>query len=162
MALVLAPIAWFVAIPIGHGLVPWLLTWLTPRFGWTDGRPATWNMLGLIPIAFGAALLLWILFLGLSRYEELPERVDIGWKPQLLLVRGPYTFTRNPMYLAELGLWAGWAVFFGSAAVAAGAVALFLVVRLVVVREERDLEAKFPDRYREYKATVPRWIRLPR
>ena len=46
--------------------------------------------------------------------RELPERISVDWTPKLLIVSGPYRLTRNPMYVAELGMWLGWAVFFGS------------------------------------------------
>jgi protein-S-isoprenylcysteine O-methyltransferase Ste14 len=74
-------------------------------------------------------------------------------------MRGPYGFTRNPMYGAELGLWLGWALWYGSVAVFSGFVVFWAVVNFVVVpREERSLEARFGGTYREYKAKKPRWF----
>lgn len=58
---------------------------------------------------------------GTPRFLALvPERVTLGLTPSYLLMRGPYRFTRNPMYVAELGLWLGWTIFFGSPAVLIG------------------------------------------
>jgi protein-S-isoprenylcysteine O-methyltransferase Ste14 len=63
------------------------------------------------------------------------------------------------MYVAELALWLGWALLFGSRAVLLGCIALLLVVNLVLVpREERTLEAAFGQAYLMYKKRVPRWL----
>ncbi|MDP9222410.1 MAG: isoprenylcysteine carboxylmethyltransferase family protein [Actinomycetota bacterium] len=158
MALTLACLVWWVAIPLAHGVIPWAISSVTPRYGWTHGQPGVWNLLGLIPVVVGTAGLIWIMVLGFAHASEVPERVELDWRPKLLLMRGPYAFTRNPMYVAELGLWLGWAVFFGSVAVLIGFVALCAVVNLVVRREERDLEARFGEAYRQYRAAVPRWL----
>lgn len=49
-----------------------------------------------------------------------PARVKLEWTPTYLLRNGPYAFTRNPMYVAELALWFGWALLYGSVAVLIG------------------------------------------
>jgi hypothetical protein len=40
LALILNPLVWLVAIPLGHGAVPWAVSLLTPRHEWTEGRLA--------------------------------------------------------------------------------------------------------------------------
>ena len=55
--------------------------------------------------------------------------------------------------------WLGWALWYGSVAVFSAFVVFWAVVNFVVVpREERSLEARFGDTYREYKAKKPRWF----
>ena len=39
LALALAPLVWLVAIPAVHAGVPWALSHLGPRYGWSDGSP---------------------------------------------------------------------------------------------------------------------------
>ena len=158
MAPILGLFVWLVAIPLGHGVLPWAISLLAPRHGWVTGHPGGWNFIGLIPVVVGIALLIWIMVLGLAQTSELPERVRLDWTPKFLLRRGPYAFTRNPMYLAELGLWLGWAIFYVSAGVLGGFLVLCVVVNFVVRREERDLEAQFSEVYLEYKRKVPRWL----
>jgi protein-S-isoprenylcysteine O-methyltransferase Ste14 len=158
IAPILGLFVWLVAIPLGHGVLPWAISLLTPRYGWVTGHPGGWNLLGLVPVVVGIALLIWIMVLGLAHTSELPERVGLDWTPKFLLRRGPCSFSRNPMYVAELGLWLGWAIFFGSAAVLGGFIVLCVVVNFVVRREERDLAAQFPEVCLEYKRTVPRWL----
>jgi protein-S-isoprenylcysteine O-methyltransferase Ste14 len=79
--------------------------------------------------------------------------------PSYLLVRGPYRFTRNPMYVAAFAIWFGWTVFYGSALVLAGLAVILIAVEFAVVPfEEHRLEQRWGDAYREYRRQVPRWI----
>ncbi|MEP7308038.1 MAG: methyltransferase [Acidobacteriota bacterium] len=152
----LALIVWLVGIPLAHGAAPWAMSSFTRRYGWTEGWPGIWNLLGLIPVIGGIALLVWVLVVGLV---ETPRRTRLGLTPSYLLTRGPYTFTRNSMYLAELGLWLGWAFFYGSVPVSIAFVVFAVVVNVIVVpHEEQTLEAQFGTRYRRYKENVPRWL----
>ena len=76
-----------------------------------------------------------------------------------LVTRGPFAFTRNPIYLAmtlgfiSASLWTGWL-----------ATLCFLPLAIaglhigVIRREERYLEAKFGEVYRAYCRRVRRWI----
>jgi protein-S-isoprenylcysteine O-methyltransferase Ste14 len=72
---------------------------------------------------------------------------------------GPYRFSRNPIYLAfsllQLGL-AFWVNSLGVLITLVPAVALMSLV--VIPREERYLEARFPSEYLAYKASVRRWL----
>ncbi len=102
-------------------------------------------------------MFVWHFASGLARIRELPERMD-PLAPPFLMTTGPYAYTRNPGYVAELALWLGWAILFGSLAVLLGLVVLFVVIILILPREERGLERQFGETYREYQARVPRWL----
>jgi protein-S-isoprenylcysteine O-methyltransferase Ste14 len=154
---ILGLFGWFVGVPLAHGVLPWALSWLGPRYGWTAGYPGTWNWLGLIPVAAGTAVLIWMFASGLARIRELPERME-RLAPPFLVTFGPYAYTRNPGYVAELALWLGWAILFGSVVVLLGLVVLTVVIILVLPREERGLERQFGETYRQYQARVPRWL----
>lgn len=158
LALTLAPLAWLVVIPLGHGMLPWAISRLAARHGWTDGNPGPWNWLGLVAVSFGAVGLSWIMVIGFVEAARVPERVALDWSPKLLLVRGPYAFSRNPMYVAEVALWLGWTLWYGSLPVALGCAILGGIVGLLARREERDLEARFGEDYEHYRATVLRWL----
>jgi protein-S-isoprenylcysteine O-methyltransferase Ste14 len=108
-----------------QGVLPWVLSSLTIRYGWTRGRPGIWNLLGLLPVAIGAAGLIWVLALGLARIRELPERMQ-GLGSPYLVTRGPHAFTRDPMYVSELALWFGWTILFASAALLLALVTLLV------------------------------------
>ena len=76
-----------------------------------------------------------------------------------LVSTGPFALVRNPLYLGNIALWAGFAV----AARVAWAVPIFIAVlgveyHAIVRWEEQLLEARRGDEYRAYAAHVPRWI----
>jgi Putative protein-S-isoprenylcysteine methyltransferase len=97
--------------------------------------------------------------LHLARTSDLPDRVELERTPKYLLFGGPYAFTRHPMYLAELALWLGWSILYGSIVVFIGFLVEWLIFNFVIVpREESALEARFGKTYLEYKNRVPRWF----
>ncbi len=78
---------------------------------------------------------------------------------RVLVLTGPYRYSRNPVYLAMTVLYVSLALAFGGAATLLLLAPLLLVVRYgVIAREERYLERKFGDDYRAYKSHVRRWI----
>lgn len=156
LALGIALIFWVILLPLVHAGIPWALSFLGSRYGWIEGRPSPWNLLGLIPVALATICLIWLMILHFSRT---PRRVKLERTPTYLLTQGPYRFTRNPMYIAELMLWLGWAIFYGSFIIFIALLVMApLMNKRVVAREERDLEARFGESFLEYKNRVPRWI----
>jgi protein-S-isoprenylcysteine O-methyltransferase Ste14 len=83
-----------------------------------------------------------------------------GDQPTTTIVhRGPYRFSRNPIYLSFYGLQLGlafWTNNLWQLVMLVGTIALIALV--VVPREERYLEARFPETYLPYKAAVRRWL----
>lgn len=159
MALVVALIFWLIGVPLFYGVLPWAISSLIPHYGWSEGRPGNWNLLGLIPVVIATACLIWIMVQHFARTATLPARVALERTPSYLLQRGPYALSRHPMYLAELALLFGWSIFYGSVAVLiAFLVACVFFNFIHVPREERALEARFGEAYLEYKNRVPRWL----
>lgn len=83
-----------------------------------------------------------------------------GNRPTTMVVRrGPYRFSRNPIYVAFSLLQLGIALWVGSlwvVATLAGALALMSLV--VIPREERYLAERFPSEYLPYRESVRRWV----
>jgi protein-S-isoprenylcysteine O-methyltransferase Ste14 len=85
--------------------------------------------------------------------------VDPYEPSEAIVTDGPYRLTRNPGYL-------GMALTYGGIAIAANApwalvslpVAVTIIDRGVIAREERYLERKFGAQYTDYKRRVRRWI----
>jgi protein-S-isoprenylcysteine O-methyltransferase Ste14 len=104
----------------------------------------------------GASLTLWCIFTFIFAGKGTPAPFD---PPRRLVVRGPYRWVRNPMYLGGVLAIAGASLYFRSAALAAYAAA-FLVLAAIFVRfyEEPALERTFGEEYRRYRRDVRRWI----
>jgi protein-S-isoprenylcysteine O-methyltransferase Ste14 len=62
------------------------------------------------------------------------------------------------MYVSELGLWLGWAVWYGSVGVLIGFAIALIVLTAAAQYEEGVLDARFGDAFRAYRSTVPRWF----
>lgn len=78
--------------------------------------------------------------------------------PECIVERGPYRYTRNPMYLGHLIFMAGLALTFKSWLALA-----ILVVNMVwfhrrVLEDEARLTRQFGAQYTEYTGRVKRWI----
>ena len=128
------------------------------RHGWSADGPGAANLLGTVPVGAGSALLAWTLY---CHYRAAPRGWEVSMTPDYLLAGGPYRFSRNPMYVAEGAIWAGWAVLFGSLPVSTGLLVLTLVQNGAVRMEERMLSRRWGRAYDDYRATVPRWLVLP-
>lgn len=85
-----------------------------------------------------------------------------GWgagyldKNQRLATAGPYSHTRNPLYLGSLLMGSGFAVAGGSWALGVAFLGLFLLVYWPVMRREAEfLRQAFPEVYPRYASAVP-------
>jgi len=121
-----------------------------------SGLPSTLALVaGLIGVAF------WLALDGSAMMLFLRARTSmVPMKPTTALVTsGPYRVTRNPMYVGMAFLYAGLALAFGVIwSLALLPVVVVVVDRLVIAREERYLESKFGEAYREYRKRVRRWL----
>jgi protein-S-isoprenylcysteine O-methyltransferase Ste14 len=110
---------------------------------------------GMLAAALGAALALWCILTFALLGKGTPAPFD---PPRHLVIRGPYKFVRNPMYLGAATALAGAALFYESAALA-GYVGAFLLVThaFVMWHEEPTLRTTFGVEYRCYCSRVRRW-----
>jgi protein-S-isoprenylcysteine O-methyltransferase Ste14 len=83
-----------------------------------------------------------------------------GNQPTTCIVSsGPFRFSRNPIYLAFSMFHLGVALAVGSLWLVATLILAWSIMAFVVIpREERYLEARFPSDYLPYKASVRRWL----
>ena len=76
-----------------------------------------------------------------------------------LVQHGPYRFTRNPMYLGLAITYVGLSLALNTAwPVILLPLMLWLLIRTVIVPEEKYLEAAFGEEYLDYKRRVRRWL----
>jgi protein-S-isoprenylcysteine O-methyltransferase Ste14 len=79
-------------------------------------------------------------------------------KNRELTVTGPYAYTRNPLYLGSILIAIGFAVAARNPWIVLGAVVMFLIIYVPVIRaEEQYLRSTFPG-YEQYTAAVPRFL----
>lgn len=100
-----------------------------------------------------------ILVAALARFHRAATPVE-PWKPATAIVRtGPYAWSRNPIYVAMVIASGGIAILADSLWMLALLVPTVAAIHFgVILREERHLEARFGQEYRDYKASVRRWI----
>jgi protein-S-isoprenylcysteine O-methyltransferase Ste14 len=76
-----------------------------------------------------------------------------------LIAAGPFAAVRNPLYLGNIAIWAGFAIAAHMPWLAGVIVVLLGLEYHAIVRwEEQLLEARYGDEYRIYAERVPRWI----
>ncbi len=76
-----------------------------------------------------------------------------------LVTNSVYNFSRNPIYLADLLMLVGWAIYLSNFfALALIVIFVLYVTRFQIMPEEKALEERFGDQYLAYKARVRRWI----
>jgi Putative protein-S-isoprenylcysteine methyltransferase len=111
---------------------------------------------GMILGGLGAALALWCVLTFVFVGKGTPAPFD---PPRRLVMRGPYRFVRNPMYIgAGLGL-AGAALFYQSWPLLLYAACFFFLTHLFVLfYEEPALRHTFGDEYGSYCHKVRRWL----
>jgi protein-S-isoprenylcysteine O-methyltransferase Ste14 len=141
------PLFYVAAIAVGAGL----RRYLPLAIGGNAARlVAAWTFVALF-----AAIVGWS-FLNFARRRT----TIIPNKPaNVLVIEGPYRFTRNPMYLglacltAGVGLWLNtwWVLILLVPAVVA-------IDRLVIAREEAYLRRRFGAAYDAFTSRVRRWI----
>jgi protein-S-isoprenylcysteine O-methyltransferase Ste14 len=143
------PIAWAVAVVVGLGL-----DWLYALPFLPAALPARWVGGGIVFVA-GLALLIW----AASTFRQAGTEVQTSQPTTRIVAKGPYRYSRNPIYIGMfLGL-VGLAIAFNSLWLIVLLVPFYLVIRYgVVAREEAYLERKFGDIYGAYKARVRRWL----
>lgn len=92
-------------------------------------------------------------------FDKLGTTIKPFEESSTLAVTGPFTISRNPMYLGMLGALVGLALVLGTASpVVVIPLFAWIITTRFIVAEERALEARFGSRYTEYKNLVRRWI----
>ena len=110
----------------------------------------------------GVALILLGLILVLGAFVQFgrARTTIMPYRPTTAIVdRWPYSFTRNPMYVAMTVIYIGIAIFFNSLwPFLLLPLVLLVMQRGVIEREERYLDGKFGSDYADYKSRVRRWL----
>jgi protein-S-isoprenylcysteine O-methyltransferase Ste14 len=111
-------------------------------------RPTTETLLyGIFPVLVGESLRIWS-----SGHIH---------KNRILTVTGPYSLSRNPLYVGSFMLGTGFMVAMGVVWIAATFLLFYACVYWYTIRwEEKKLAREFPEGWEEYKGAVPRFLPL--
>jgi protein-S-isoprenylcysteine O-methyltransferase Ste14 len=123
--------------------------WRLPIFGGV----AFWPGLALVALAVG--LLIW----GRQTLVAGGTNVDPSLPSTAIVTSGPYRFSRNPLYVGLAVVYLGLALALDTWwGIVLLALVLIVMHQGVIQREERYLERKFGDGYRQYRAAVRRYL----
>jgi protein-S-isoprenylcysteine O-methyltransferase Ste14 len=140
--------------------IAFVLVYLPARFLSWSGivEPATTGapqVAGMIMVAIGTAIALWCVVTFVFIGKGTPAPFD---PPRKLVIRGPYQFVRNPMYIGAAMTLAGAALFYESLSIFIYSGVFFLITHLfVVLYEEPTLRRTFGDEYEAYCRRTTRW-----
>jgi protein-S-isoprenylcysteine O-methyltransferase Ste14 len=113
------------------------------------------SLIGLVILFAGFALMV-AAVLEFRRTGQDPK----PWKPSPeLVLRGPYLFTRNPMYVGLTGVQFGLGMLLSNLWVSLLApLALLIVHFIAVLPEEKYLIGRFGNSYGEYRKRIRRYL----
>ncbi len=118
------------------------------EFGWQQG-------VGFTVGTVGAVIALWSVFTFIVIGKGTPAPFD---PPRKLVIRGPYRFVRNPMYIGAAVVLTGAAIYYQHAPLLIYAGIFILMCHLfVVIYEEPTLRRSFAREYEDYCSRVHRW-----
>ncbi|UCC51316.1 MAG: isoprenylcysteine carboxylmethyltransferase family protein [Anaerolineaceae bacterium] len=116
---------------------------------------APFNYLGLGFILLGVILNIW----STKLLKEQKTTINFEDTPDILVVTGPFSISRNPIYLSGVILLLGIAMLLGSVSTFLFPILLLLILdKLYIPSEEKLLEEMFGQRYLDYKQRVRKWI----
>ncbi len=116
-------------------------------------------LIGAVVIAVGELTRFW----GVA-YAGPLTRVTGAVGAPALVVAGPFSYVRNPLYVGNILLYVGVGVMAGALSpwlVIIAAVYFVFQYNMIVSLEEEFLEKEFGDAYAEYRRNVPRFIPRP-
>ena len=124
--------------------------------------PIRFLPLGWIQLAAGLPLVVMGLAFSLTAARKLMgAETDLMFtkSTSVILDRGPYRLSRNPIYIGASVMYIGAGIAVNSVwPLALFPVAIMLVLFRAILPEERYLETKFGQPYRDYKSAVRRWL----
>jgi protein-S-isoprenylcysteine O-methyltransferase Ste14 len=144
------PIIYLTAVLVGLVVdvnfpLPWISGWTATALQWLGA------VMGL------GALLLDVAAVQMFRDHQtsiLPHRAAKN-----LITTGPFSRSRNPVYVGNTVLMIAVGLFFGKLwLLILAPIAAFITQKLAIEREERHLAAKFGKEWEDYAARVRRWL----
>lgn len=132
------------------------LVWAQARFAPVlTGSFAIARVLAVALALGGVALAVWaVMAFRAHRTSVVPHQI-----PEALITTGPFRFSRNPIYLADVMVLLGAVLWFGAwPAMVVVAAFIFLVSSRFILPEEARLRTHFPVEYAQYARLTRRWL----
>jgi protein-S-isoprenylcysteine O-methyltransferase Ste14 len=134
---------------------PLIIELLEQRWGLAVGFPPVLRIAGLVVLLLASALGIWSAASMSSKGGGTPLPAAM---PNRLVIAGPYRYVRNPMAISGIVQGAAVGLLLSSWLVVVYAILGSLVWNFAVrPHEESDLEARFGDEFRRYRAAVRCW-----
>ena len=130
------------------GLVPVCLVLI---FGESLEIKSLSGVLILLPAIFGIFYCSWL-------FASHGQSIAPWKKPKKLLRKGPYSLSRNPIFVFMIQAAVGWGLIFNSFLLLFYAVLLVTAFHHRIKREEKALQQLFPDQWSVYCLSTPRWL----
>jgi protein-S-isoprenylcysteine O-methyltransferase Ste14 len=114
-----------------------------------------WRLTG-IPIVLASA---WLTLRADALFKRSGTEVKPFRPSKLVVMEGPYRFSRHPMYMGFMGILLGIAVLAGTLTPLLLVPAVFVLFNVrFAMPEERHMEEQFGEAYRSYKSRVRMWF----
>ena len=149
---------WFLLVP--GSVVGFFPVWIVTRSAATFWPfPAMRLPTGYLLVVAGLCGLIWCFRDFVTRGKGTPVPF---FPPEILVTRGLYRLTRNPMYLAVVVALLGEVLLYSSPTLFLYTIALTAALHLwIVYHEEPALIARFGPLFQQYCEAVPRWFPGP-
>ncbi|MEM6549339.1 MAG: isoprenylcysteine carboxylmethyltransferase family protein [Pseudomonadota bacterium] len=129
------------------------LAWAAAEIWAPFGDALLWPGRGLIAVGLGIAVWAVVAFRQ-ARTTFIPRQ-----QPSALVETGPFRFSRNPIYVADLVILAGWCLSVGQPLTLVLLWPLKVVLeQRFILQEEATLSEHLGDVYRDYCDRVHRWV----
>ncbi|MEO1043695.1 MAG: isoprenylcysteine carboxylmethyltransferase family protein [Pseudomonadota bacterium] len=120
-----------------------------------EPSPMLLQPIGVVLIVLALTLDVWVLLIFMQHKTTIrPDRAA-----SQLVTTGPFSVSRNPIYVANLALILGFGMATRNIWALPALTAVFLLIdRLAAAPEERHLAARFGRDYEDYRQRVRRWL----
>ncbi len=115
----------------------------------------SYRLFGIIFIAIGIAINIW----ADSLFKKEKTTIKPNEIPSSLVIKGPFLFSRHPMYLGSVLILLGVAIALGALSSFLSPILMFVILdKKFIPHEEKQMEKIFKEEYKEYKKQVRRWL----
>ncbi|MEX0684761.1 MAG: isoprenylcysteine carboxylmethyltransferase family protein [Balneolales bacterium] len=150
MALKVPPVVLYFLAAMLIWVISELAPGLHPEWAASNAIALTLVIIGIIIGALGGGALR---FSGTTVNPHAPDRAST------LVVFGIYRYSRNPMYLGLVLLLIAWGIFLSSVFTIPVVIGFIMYMnRYQIEPEEKSLEDRFNQDYKDYKQRVRRWL----